>query len=632
MNSPPALHVQDSHEFRHSIEEIWDAVSDTDRSNQRVGLPPVVYQERTIGSLAPARFGQMKVSGMHVEWREYPYEWIRGSFIQVKREYVSGPLKAMTVHWKFSTTARGCLVEQSFEFVPRFRFTGKLLAMQLRSGSLKSFKTLYRQLDERLSQKAAAKSSVPGNERIDPRPENDDPSAPKLDRKKEKQWREKLGQQGIEEEQARKLLDFVFRMDSQSLIKIRPFELAALWSMNRIEVLTLLLRASRAGALSLSWDLVCPSCRGAKARFESLSDLKGGAHCSFCNIHYDAVFDQSVELSFRVHPSLREVLEVDYCIGSPRKTSHFLSQLRSPAGSSQSHVFQLDHPGIYVLRSLQYPREQEIHVVEKNAGTGTPGTGTALDFIISPSKSEALLPITVAPGRLEIRIENRSLTEGDEVVCVLHRNEWLETACTAAYVTSFQEFRDIFSREVIRQDMRIEVSTLAILFTDLKDSTAIYDEMGDAQAFGLVTQHLEVLTQCVKEHEGAVVKTAGDSVMATFTKADRALEAALAMQAAITRFNETSAFPDRKLQIKIGINQGPCFAVNLNDRLDFFGKNVNIAARAQGFSEAGEIVVTAGMMNDPAVRSSLLRNRKTCTQVVSQLKGFAQEFELYRVT
>ena len=78
---------------------------------------------------------------------------------------------------------------------------------------------------------------------------------------------------------------------------------------------------------------------------------------------------------------------------------------------------------------------------------------------------------------------------------------------------------------------------------------------------------------------GAVVKTVGDAVMATFPTPDRALAAALRMREAMDHLNAELGGQD--LLLKIGIHEGPCRAVMLNNRQDYSGQTVIIASRVQ---------------------------------------------------
>ena len=104
----------------------------------------------------------------------------------------------------------------------------------------------------------------------------------------------------------------------------------------------------------------------------------------------------------------------------------------------------------------------------------------------------------------------------------------------------------------------------------------------------------------MRDHDGAVVKTIGDAVMASFGDPADAVKAALAMQAH-RGFNE----PTSELVLKLGVHVGPSVVVNLNDRLDYFGSTVNMAARLQGQSEGGDIVLIRAVADDPAVKPLL---------------------------
>jgi class 3 adenylate cyclase len=146
-------------------------------------------------------------------------------------------------------------------------------------------------------------------------------------------------------------------------------------------------------------------------------------------------------------------------------------------------------------------------------------------------------------------------------------------------VLTTQTFRDLFRSEVIKASEGIGVKNITLLFTDLKGSTELYERIGDLNAFSLVQRHFERLLDVTVRNNGAIIKTIGDAIMASFLKPADAVKAALAMRNEIAAFNAEQA--DRALILKIGIHTGPAIAVTLNDRLDYFGQNVNIAARIQ---------------------------------------------------
>ncbi|PJE19792.1 MAG: hypothetical protein CK431_30475, partial [Mycobacterium sp.] len=103
----------------------------------------------------------------------------------------------------------------------------------------------------------------------------------------------------------------------------------------------------------------------------------------------------------------------------------------------------------------------------------------------------------------------------------------------------------------------------------------LYERVGDATAYNLVREHFTLLAEVVRDHDGAVVKTIGDAVMASFDDPAQAVRAALAMQHRIV----AAASGAEPLVLKIGVHAGPSVVVTLNDRLDYFGSTVNMTAR-----------------------------------------------------
>ena len=167
-----------------------------------------------------------------------------------------------------------------------------------------------------------------------------------------------------------------------------------------------------------------------------------------------------------------------------------------------------------------------------------------------------------------------------------------------------------------------------MLFTDLKGSTALYDRIGDLNAFSLVRQHFDRLQHITVRHNGAIVKTIGDAVMAAFRDPLDAVKAAIAMHDEIARFTEVDA--ERQIILKIGVHKGAAIAVTLNDRLDYFGQTVNIAARVQNIADADEIYLSAQVFEADGVAAELeplsIETRN------ATLRGIDVEMRVYRIS
>ena len=220
-------------------------------------------------------------------------------------------------------------------------------------------------------------------------------------------------------------------------------------------------------------------------------------------------------------------------------------------------------------------------------------------------------------------------TTSREQLVIIERAAWSDQAVTVADAMLLQAFRDLFSAEALRPGQQIDVGSLTIVFTDLRDSTHLYRAIGDAPAFDRVMSHFEVLRQAITAEDGAVVKTIGDAVMAAFRQPAPALRAMLAAQRIL------SALP-QPLVLKVGLHHGPCIAVTLNERMDYFGSVVNIAARIQALSVGGDIVVSDSIWQDPDVQSwwhaiAELQHIEV-GPMEAQLKGIDGLFQVWRIS
>jgi class 3 adenylate cyclase len=144
-----------------------------------------------------------------------------------------------------------------------------------------------------------------------------------------------------------------------------------------------------------------------------------------------------------------------------------------------------------------------------------------------------------------------------------------------------------------------------------------------------VMDHFDLLREGVAAHHGGLVKTIGDAIMAVFTDPADAVAATLDILERFHAYNAIHA--EHPLLLKMGMHSGACIAVTLNDRLDYFGSVVNIAARLEGQSEGGDLVLSETVARDPAVAALLIERGAQITPFTAYLKGFAEPFSLRRV-
>jgi class 3 adenylate cyclase len=242
--------------------------------------------------------------------------------------------------------------------------------------------------------------------------------------------------------------------------------------------------------------------------------------------------------------------------------------------------------------------------------------------------------LTLRPGPLRLTLENHTnlrvlpnvCVAGEELHDILgHRRPFL----TAKRILTNQTFRDIYRTDTLDIDQRLKITSLTFLFTDLKGSTGLYERVGDLAAFDLVRAHFRVLQEIVASEAGAVVKTIGDAVMATFPTPDRALAAAFRMREAMRRLNDERGRED--LLLKIGIHEGPCLAVTLDDRQDYFGQTVNIASRVQDLAKSHAIYVTGPVVTGEKAEFILKGRGITPVSQRATLRGIEQEVQIFEL-
>ena len=578
-------------------ETIWPLLADTARFNEAAKLPVHEIEERPQPDGSVHYFGHARKGPVTLTWQEKPVNWIRDQWFEHCRTFSKGPLESLCASLHLSPEGDGCRGDYRIDAAGA-NLVGEVI---LRTGFFDSAGRTFAKLAETARACARGERTTP----FDYEPPA--PSAETLSRLERMAAQIEASGHGFGH--APRLGEHLLTAQEVDLTQIRPLRLARQWQIPERDAIELCLEATRAGMLELRWDLLCPRCRIAKAVVGALDALPAGAHCGTCNIDYDRDFARNVELSFRPDPSLRPLSTGEYCLFGPMSTPHIAVHLTLEAGAERILTGRLA-PGPYRARTLEPGPELDFD---------WPGGG----FPEVAAEPEAMrLGPPAAPG--ELRLANRS---DRRLTLVIEERRWVEDALTADRVTSLQTFRDLFSDQVLRPGDEVAISRVALLFTDLRGSTALYGAIGDAAAYHLVREHFAYLAGIVRQHDGAVVKTIGDAIMAAFQNPADALGAALEIQRGIADFN--AGQDQAQLVIKLGLHEGPCIAVTLNDRLDYFGSTVNMAARLQGQSRGGDIVLSREMAEDPAVAELAAGLEPRPDQ--ARLKGFEEPVSFYRL-
>jgi class 3 adenylate cyclase len=210
----------------------------------------------------------------------------------------------------------------------------------------------------------------------------------------------------------------------------------------------------------------------------------------------------------------------------------------------------------------------------------------------------------------------------------IERLGFASAAATAHAVSTLDEFRSLFTKDLLKRGTPLKVARAAILFSDLTGSTALYTKVGDAAAFRLVDDHFDVLRDVVAAHDGVLVKTMGDAVMAAFVDATACARAAVDALARFETFRAGRPHGDL-VGLKLGFFAGACYVVTANGVLDYFGQTVNVASRVQHLAASGEIVMLeeAYAALDAGLQASLVVRER----FEARVKGVESPLALVRV-
>ena len=584
--------------FDRPVGDIWPILADTARFNEASKLPRHQIEEIPQPDGSVVYIGRAKMGPVKLEWREKPVNWITGQWFEHCRYFTRGPLQSLCASLVMAPEGEGCRIDYKVEAAPANLF-GRLL---LATGFFPSAERNFKKMAKSAGEFAAGQREMPF--------EYDPPAVSAENEARAERLVAAIEATPNGHGLAHRIADLVLKGQEVDLWHIRPLALARSWKAETLPVIEACLQSVKSGLLELRWDVLCPRCRVSKAWVGTLDRLPENAHCPSCNIDYDADFSKNVEAGFRPAAALRKLESGEYCLFGPMSTPHIRAQIQVEPGETRLVKADLS-PGPYRLRTLEAGPECEID----HAGGGFP------EIVVADDRVEAGPP---SPSG-QLKLTNRS---GRARVFIVEDRSWIRDCLTADRVTALQAFRDLFSGDVLRPGDEVSIGQVTLMFTDLKGSTALYERIGDAAAYHLVRDHFAFLAEQVRIHNGAIVKTIGDAVMAAFADPIDAVKAALAIQGRVAKFNTEHA-GEMDIAIKLGLHKGPCIAVTLNERLDYFGGTVNMAARLQGRSEGGDVILSDALMVEPDVKALL--TGKGLVEERAVIKGYEEPVPYYRL-
>ena len=607
-----------------SAHHLWPLVTNTERLNVATGMPLVNYREEAQSAGLTRRFFSFQHMGLDFIGEELPSSWQQNHFFEINRHYSAGPFLELRLRVELRDVDplnpdRGAHCSVNYWITPRGELGRQVLA-GMADGMLATLRSVLSAAVAKLPSRGHNLNQqvivVPGNE----------PSSDQLATAK------RLGEIArtiYDSPVIEQIVSHLLYAADIDLRRIRPLEFARGQDLDADDCLNALLAACRAGLVIMLWKLVCPHCRSGPPGTAALADISSAGYCPSCDLDFEVELSSSLELVFQPHPQVREVIDAPYCMAGPASTPHLF--LQQPLGPGETLTTELHlAPGVYRLRG---EGARGASVFEVTSGDASIDELPRLDALrvevvlqVSAGLGEANQRLTSVVGALPLRIHNDTQRP---VIIRLEDSQWPSNSLLAADVISRQRFRELHTGQLLAPGISLGIGSVTILFTDIVGSTAMYEQIGDTDAFALVWNHFELLKNIITEHRGALVKTIGDAVMASFSRPMDAQRAALAMQEQINEAM-TEAGHSHPVCLKMGIHTGPAIAITANNHLDYFGSTVNLAARTESRSIGGDIVISKAHVAATHNARVLVNAGWQSQELTATLKGFDDAVDLVR--
>lgn len=581
--------------------QLWPYISDTNRFFKDVGQLPV--QEAMISHSLPRHFAQLEYDHLRRAdiWQEEPYRWEAPHYLKIKRNYQRGPYEELAIKIELtpfrSKKQNGTAVKITFEGRSR-GFMGSLRTKTHFSKAFKQrLKIVIKRYDESIASKQLPKKKT---------------SSFLLSLKNPGKWRElykKLKTESNDPKVSRKIIDLLHYSDEQDLKDIEPLKLSELWSVPLHRVLETAYHAVILNILNMEWKQVCPRCRRTLKVSRRLFEISRTHYCNHCGDTMELDLNNTTQVTFKSHPLVRKISDNEYCVSGPHHRPHVIMQQYVKPGDK--HFVNLTLPdGRYRVRTDTLNRD--IHVQPDSKG---------LDNVtMTLEEGEKEEEETLLSPQSDMIVKNNA---GHPLLISIEDRRWPNYGVSAAEVTSQQLFRECFPKEYLRQSEKMRCEDLTVLFTDLIDSSSIYSDSGDEEAINTVMEHFEVLEKIIREERGAIVKTIGDAIMAVFREPASAVRAYQRSQKLFVETEES----ETPIRLKGGLHHGNCYAVTLNNRIDYFGNTVNFAARLVEKANSDELVISSKTLSNPHLEAYLEQDDIFCKidSFTSTLKGFGEK-------
>ncbi|MBX3186246.1 MAG: serine/threonine protein kinase [Labilithrix sp.] len=550
---------------------LWPHVANTDRFNKAVGLAPIVFTDEPAPEGGAIRTGEMRVLGMAIRWREFPFEWVKDREHSVFRWYRSGPLAALWNRVKLTPIeGGGTELEHDIWLTPR-GVVGQVAAFVEIDRKLgPAVDRFYRHLDDVL---------VAGGH-VDP---FEPAHAPTPDQGATVEAAcARLRAEGFAPAIVERLAMHLLTAPDGVLGALRPHALADAWRADRSEVLDVLMHAAHAGALEPAWDVVCPRCMLAHESLQGLAQITRVGTCSACATSFERDLRDSVELVFVPSPSVRSVPRTTYCAGAPALRPHVVAQQVVEPGGERRLTMDLTRGEYRVTGALASAAGE---LVASAVGFESEATAVARDGRIH------VRPSIVRAGTVTLVLRNEG---DDEETLRLELAGARGDGVAAATAMTHPAFRELFADQLLAHGEHLRVSHLAFVFVELIGRQGVFEKLGDASACAELTRLDELVRARARAHEGTAVPSSLDILIVAFPTVQRALRAALELRMGVDEARLSAP-------VAIAAHDGRCIALTREGKPEFFGETLLRGQALLRDCPTGGIALSATLAADRAV-------------------------------
>lgn len=573
-----------SWDLRARPEQLWPYVSNSQRINRAAGIPSVAY-ERVIDPDKGVRlFGSFRLAGLAIRWEEHPFEWIEGQRTSILREFTQGPFA-----WFLSTVTLiprpegGTRLIHSVRIAPKGLVGRLVAAREVSAKGRKNLDRIYEAIDRNV---LAGLATDPAADVIEPVKSLGGRGRARLDERLSR-----LGELSVNPTALRALGNYLTYAPAIELGRIRPIEFARRFGLDADQTIEAFLRATRLGLLELHWDILCPRCRVASDIKSSLREILEHGDCHVCGQSFDVDFANSIEMIFRVHPEIRDADLRTYCIGGPDHHPHVVAQVQLGPGERVDLELTLG-AGDYAIRGPQLAHGVPVTVRVsdgRRAGEARLGDGRCE-------------PLALLAGRQLLTLHNQGTRT---LIAKLERQARRTDALTAARAASLALFRELFPDEVLAPGRLVSVASVTVMAAEFILTNGLFDSLGDAGAFGLLSQRFADTERAVRVAGGTLVRRERDRFLAVFDDPLRAANAGI--EVARLAGSSTNEAP-----IRAAVHRGSVLVMTADDAIDYFGSSVLRATELMRQAGANEVIFSESVAEEPAVAQALADVRDNC--------------------